>query len=87
MHLLKIVMFIAPAAYACSDIAYRCKNDAVDTDTSVETTTTVCEKSGGELCYCNRFEDNDVCDMLASSVDYFKEKCEAYGSGWYWEQC
>jgi len=86
MHLLKIVALIAPAVYACSDNGYRCKNDDVDADTSFQTTESYCDKSGGELCYCSR-ADEDYCDLLAQDVEYFQTKCEDYGSGWYSDKC
>jgi hypothetical protein len=79
-------MLIAPAVYACSDNGLRCKNYDVDADTNFQTTESVCDSLGGELCHCSR-TDEDNCDIPDEDVENFQGGCKAYGEGWDFEQC
>jgi hypothetical protein len=86
MHLLTFILLAAPAAYACGDNAYRCKNPDVSVEKMWKVTHSICNNLKEDDCYCSHWAEY-YCDPTGDNIQKFKDQCEEKGEKWYWVEC
>lgn len=86
MHFLKALFLAVPAAYACGDNSYSCKNLNKDIQEMYKVTIEICNGLGEDTCWCSYWAE-DYCGPFGDNIQKFKEKCENQGENWYWVRC